>query len=29
MSDFNDQIAQYRAAIEDYLQKQFCEDLPQ
>ena len=29
MSDFKDQIAQYRAAIEAYLQKQFCEDLPQ
>lgn len=29
MSEFRDQIAQYRAAIEEFLQGQFCEDLPQ
>ena len=29
MNDFHDQIAQYRAAIEAFLQKQFCKDLPQ
>ena len=29
MSEFHDQIAQYRAAIEAFLQTQFCEDLPQ
>ena len=29
MSEFHDQIAQYRAAIEAFLQKQFCEDAPQ
>ena len=29
MNDFHDQIAQYRAAIEEFLQKQFCRDLPQ
>ena len=29
MSEFHDQIAQYRAAIEAFLQEQFCEDLPQ
>ena len=29
MSEFRDQIAQYRAAIEEFLQGKFCEDLPQ
>ena len=29
MSEFHDQIAQYRAAIEAFLQAQFCQDLPQ
>ena len=29
MSEFHDQIAQYRAAIEAFLQKQFCEEAPQ
>ncbi len=29
MNEFHDQIAQYRAAIEEFLQKQFCKDLPQ
>ena len=29
MSEFHDQIAQYRAAIEAFLQAQFCQELPQ
>ena len=29
MSEFHDQIAQYRAAIEAFLQARFCQDLPQ
>ena len=29
MSEFHDQIARYRAAIEAFLQAQFCQELPQ
>ena len=29
MNEFHDQIAQYRAVIEAFLQKQFCEEAPQ
>lgn len=28
MSEFHDQIARYRAAIEAFLQAQFCQELP-